>query len=227
MDAPHISNSQILAMLESPEDSLVEMKSLGDTKDLVKTCVAFANSCAVGGPPGVLCYGARDDGTIEEPRNNLASNEKTIRDKLSRIYPSIKYEIRVIPKDGRRLLAVVVPGSSNGPHFSGAAYVRQGASSVPANEELFSRIIDKRERKVREILKWRGQRIFMRRYVVNPAPNQQRNPCAYADAKVVDCTSEWLQLEIGGNLLSFALDDVKLLGYAPQPPEWLQIEVPQ
>jgi hypothetical protein len=66
----------------------------------------------------------------------------------------------------------------------------------------------------------------MRRYVVNPAPTQQRTPWAYGDAKVIDCTAEWLQLEIG-DVFSIALDDVRLLGCSPHPPKWLQIEVPQ
>jgi len=227
MDTFRISNTDILTRLQSPEDSLVEMKSFGDTKDLLKTCVAFANSCAVDGPPGILCYGTQDDGTIQDLRKSLASYEKTVRDKLSGIYPSIKYEIRVIPKEGGSLLAVIVPGSATGPHFAGPAYVRQGASSVPASEEIFSRIIDKRERKVREILRWKGQRILMRRYVTNPAPTQQRTAWAYSDAKVIDCTAEWLQLEIGGDVSSFALDDVRTLGCSPHPPKLLQIEVPQ
>lgn len=226
MDTLRISNIDILARLQSPEDSLVEMKSFGDSRDLLKTCVAFANSCAVDGPPGIVCYGTQDDGTIQDLRKGLASYEKTVRDKLSGIYPGIKYEIRVIPKDGRSLLAVIVPGSAAGPHFAGPAYVRQGASTVPASEELFSRIIDKRERKVREILRWKGQRILMRRYVTNPAPTQQRNPCAYSDAKVIDCTAEWLQLEMG-DVFSIALDDVKVLGCSLHPPKLLQIEVPQ
>ncbi len=227
MDTFRISNTDILARLGSPEDSLVEMKSFGDTKDLLKTCVAFANSCAVDGPAGILCYGTRDDGMIQDLRKSLGSYEKTLRDKLSWIYPAIKYEIRIITKDGGSLLAVIVPGSAAGPHFAGPAYVRQGASSVAASAELFSRIVDKRERKVREILKWKGQRILMRRYVTNPGPIQQRNPWGFADARVVDCTAEWLQLEIGGGFFSFPLDDVKVLGCTPQSPNLLQIEVPQ
>src|SRR5712664_2381440 len=163
MDTFRISNTDILARLESPEDSLVEMKSFGDTKDLLKTWETFANSCAVDGPPGILYYETKDDGTIQDSRKSLASYEKTLRDKLSGIYPSIKYVMRVIPNEGRSLLAVIVPGSATGPHFGGPAYVRQGASIVPASEELFSRIVDKRERKVRDILKWKGQRSEERR----------------------------------------------------------------
>jgi predicted HTH transcriptional regulator len=221
-----ISDPDILKRLESSEDSFIEKKSLGDMKDVVKTCVAFANTCPVEGPPGILCFGVKEDGTIEEGPQNFESMTQKIRDKLSHVYPPVEFKTRIITKDRKGFLAVIVPGSSSGPHFSGPAYVREGSSTVVANEELFPRIIDRRERKVREILKWKDKRILMRRYVLNPAPNQQRNPWAYSDARVVDCTAEWLQLEIGG-AISFPLDDVRLLGYSPQPPNLLQIEVPQ
>jgi predicted HTH transcriptional regulator len=226
VDTFRFSDAEILRRLNSPEDSFVEKKSLGDMRDVVKTCVAFANTCAVEDPPGILCYGVRDDGTIETSTANLDSAQKKIREKLSEVYPPIEYKTRVIPKDGRSFLVLIVPGSANGPHFAGPAYVREGSSTVVASEELFPRIIDSRERKVRGILKWKDQRVLMRRYVIHPAPNQQRNPWAYSDAKVLDCTAEWLQLEIGGSI-SFPLDDVRLLGRSPQPPNLLQIEVPQ
>jgi predicted HTH transcriptional regulator len=227
MQTFRISDTDILKRLESSEDSYLEKKSLNDMEDVVKTCVAFANTCPVEGPPGILCFGVREDGTIEDGLQNLESTTQKIRDKLSQVYPPIEFRTRIITRDGKGFLAVIVPGSSNGPHFSGPAYVREGSSTVVANEELFSMIIDKRERKVREILKWKDKRILMRRYVLNPAPNQQRNPWAYSDARVVDCAAEWLQLEIGGAIFPFPLDDVRLLGHSPQPPNLLQIEVPQ
>ncbi len=222
-----ISDADILRRLDSSEDSFVEKKVFSDSKDVVKTCVAFANSCPVGGPPGILFYGVKDDGTIENSQDNLDPHQKTIRDKLSRVYPSFDYQTRILKKDGKSFLAILVPGSATGPHFSGPAYVREGSSTVKASEDLFSRLIDRRERKVREILRWKNARILMRRYVISPNPIQQRNPWAYSDAKVIDCTAEWLQVEIGGDCIPFALDTVNFLGYAPSPPNWLQIEVPQ
>ena len=227
MDTFRISDAELLQRLDSFEDSFVERKSLNDMKDVVKTCVAFANTCDIGGVPGILFYGMRNDGTIEDLNDNVAdSMQKTIKDKLSVAYPPIEYKTREIRKGERKLLAVIVPGSAKGPHFAGPAYIREGSSTIAASEELFARIVDKRERKVREILKWKDQRILMRRYVMYPAPNQQRNPWAYSDAKVIDCTTEWLHLDIGG-FVPFPLDDVKLLGNSPQPPHPLQIEVPQ
>ena len=222
-----ISDADIIRRLDSSEDSFVEKKVFSDSKDIVKTCVAFANSCPVEGPPGILFYGVKDDGTIENSQGNLDRHQKTIRDKLSQVYPPFDYKTRILKKEGKSFLVILVAGSGAGPHFSGPAYVREGSSTVIASEDLFPRLIDRRERKVREILKWKNARILMRRYVINPSPTQQRNPWAYGDAKVLDCTAEWLQVEIGGDCVPFALDTVNLLGYAPNPPNWLQIEVPQ
>jgi hypothetical protein len=222
-----ISDAEILHRLASSEDSFVERKTFNDSKDIVKTCVAFANSCEVEGTPGLLFYGVRDDGTIEDSHNNLDQSQKMVRDKLGQVYPPIEYKTRIIKRNGQSFLAIIIPGSAAGPHFSGPAYVREGSSTVKASEELFPRLVDRRERKVRKILEWKNQRILMRRYVTNPSPTQQRNPWAYSDARVMDCTAEWLQLEIGGDSFSFALDTVNLLGHAPNPPKLLQIEVPQ
>lgn len=227
MDTFRISDGELLRRLDSFEDSFVERKSLNDMKDVVKTCVAFANTCDVEGAPGILFYGMRNDGSIEDLSDSVADSiQKTIKDKLSVVYPPIEYKTREIRKSGRRLLAIIVAGSAKGPHFSGPAYVREGSVTVAASEELFPRIVDRRGRKVREILKWKDKQILMRRYVLNPAPTQQRNPWAYSSARVIDCTAEWLHLDIGG-FVPFPLDDVRLLGCSPQPPNWLQIEVPQ
>jgi len=135
----------------------------------------------------------KDDGTIENSQGNLDRHQKTIRDKLSQVYPPFDYKTRILKKEGKSFLVILVAGSGAGPHFSGPAYVREGSSTVIASEDLFPRLIDRRERKVREILKWKNARILMRRYVINPSPTQQRNPWAYSDAKVLDCTAEWLQ----------------------------------
>src|SRR5260370_27383273 len=167
MESWRMSDADILQRLESSEDSFEERKSLNDMKDVVKTCVAFANTCDVEGPPGILFYGMRDDGTIEDLSNKLDSVQKTIKDKLSVVYPPITYKTRGVTRNGRTVLAVIVPGSASGPHFSGPAYVREGSPTVAANEDLFPRIVDRRARKVREILKRNNQQILMRRYVLH------------------------------------------------------------
>ena len=86
MDAFRMTDAEILRRLESAEDSFVERKSLGDMRDTAKTCIAFANTCDVEGLPGILFYGVRDDGSIEDA-GNTDSVQKTVKDKLSVVYP--------------------------------------------------------------------------------------------------------------------------------------------
>jgi hypothetical protein len=51
MTSTFSSDAEILKRLRAGEDSFVKRKSVGDWKiDAVKTCVAFANSCPLGGP---------------------------------------------------------------------------------------------------------------------------------------------------------------------------------
>jgi hypothetical protein len=54
-----LSDGDILSRLTTFEDAFVERRSTGNTRDLLKTGVAFANSTPVGYPP-ILFYGVTD-----------------------------------------------------------------------------------------------------------------------------------------------------------------------
>src|SRR5260370_28667222 len=112
MDTFRIFDAEILQRLDSSEDSFVERKSLNDMKDVVKTCVAFANTCDVEGPPGILFYGVGDDGTIEDLSNKLDSAQKTIKDNLSAVYPPITYKTRALTSNAGPVPSVIVPASA-------------------------------------------------------------------------------------------------------------------
>ena len=55
------TDEELLSRLKNFEDQFVERKTASDSKDWVKTAVAFANS-AVEGLPCVLFIGAKDAG---------------------------------------------------------------------------------------------------------------------------------------------------------------------
>jgi predicted HTH transcriptional regulator len=168
-----ISDAEILRRIKVEEDGFVERKSLGDwKKDAVKTCVAFANSCSVDGLPGLLCIGVKDDGTIEPSTQNLDSVQKSFERELKEAYPEIPHQTRIVLSPEGKFLAVIVPGSTQGPHFSGPAYIRVGSQTVEASKEQFDRIIDRQDRRVREILKWKNKQIKLVR--VWPRPGLQR-----------------------------------------------------
>lgn len=221
------SDTEILKRLGAGEDSFVERKSLGDwKKDAVKTCVAFANSCPFEGPPGLLCIGVKDDGVIETSQQDLDTLQKTFERELEQAYPPIPHHTRIVSASQGKFVAVIVPASSQGPHFSGPAYVRSGSKTVKASAEQFAKVIDRRERKVREILKWQNKRVKLVRAWA--APNNLSGRIAgYADVVVMDCDSFVVKLKTTGSdqPVSFPLEHV-VLGHDPQTSS-LTIEVPQ
>lgn len=194
MSVPSITDAEILMRMKT-EDSFVELKVLGQWKDGIRTCVAFANSCSGDGPPGLLCVGIRDDGTVEPPGNeNLDNVQKNFERRLEEAYPPIRHETRVIQTPEGKFLAVIVPGSSDGPHFAGPAYVRVASSTVKANADQFARIIDKRERKIREILKWKDKPIKLERMWVQPS-NLVGRIAGSSTVIVMDCDAIVVKLK--------------------------------
>jgi predicted HTH transcriptional regulator len=136
MPIPTISDTEILQRIKVEEDGFVERKSFGDwKKDAVKTCVAFANSCPVDGLPGLMCIGVRDDGSIEPTTQNLDTIQKSLERELKEAYPEIAHQTRIIVSKEGKFLAVIVPGSTRGPHFSGPAYIRVGSQTIDASTE--------------------------------------------------------------------------------------------
>jgi predicted HTH transcriptional regulator len=224
-----ISDTEILERLRAGEDSFVERKSFGDWKeDAVKTCVAFANSCPFEGPPGLLCIGVKDDGTIENSKDGLDALQKKLERELEEAYPPIPHHTRIVSTPDGKFVAVIVPGSSKSPHFSGPAYVRSGSKITKASEEQFERVIDRGERKVREILKWKNKTIKLVRIWAVPN-NLVGRKAGEADVIVVDCDSFVVKLRTTGLVqptsISFPLDHVTL-GHDPQTGS-ITIEVPQ
>jgi predicted HTH transcriptional regulator len=65
-----LKDEGLLLRLRNFEDNFVERKTSADSKDWLKTVVAFANSTPVG-YPAVLFIGVKDDGTPEERTVNL------------------------------------------------------------------------------------------------------------------------------------------------------------
>jgi predicted HTH transcriptional regulator len=156
-----LKDEELILRLKDFEDSFVERKTSGDSKDWLKTVVAFANSTPVG-YPAVLYIGVKDDGTPEENPGNLDSLQKTFSEKIKQAYPPIYYLMKILNVDGKQSLAVIVPGSADRPHFAGPSYVREGSKSVPASIKQFDTLLALRSSKPYEILKWKGRTISVR-----------------------------------------------------------------
>ncbi len=149
-------NEELLERLGTPEDNFIERKPDGAKREeLRKTIVAFANSVPEG-RTGVLYIGVRDSGDIQGVQNP-DSLQKTIQSICTQdCYPPISYQSEVLPIDNRNVVAVVIPRSVDGPHFSGPAYVRRGSQSITASEEVFNELLTCRLAKPAEILKRKG-----------------------------------------------------------------------
>jgi hypothetical protein len=153
-----LNDEELLLRLRNFEDNFVERKTSGDSKDWLKTLVAFANSTPAG-YPAVLYIGVKNDGTPEEKPVNLDSLQKTFSDRVSEAYPLVYYLTKIVNVSGKQVLAIIVPGSPDRPHFAGQAYIREGSKSVVASRPQFDELIASRNSKAYEILKWKGREI--------------------------------------------------------------------
>ena len=153
---PDLTDTDILNRLSNTEDSTVERKTANDYRDCLKTAVGFSNSLPIG-DPAVVFIGVFDDGRIEDG-NNPESLQRKVSAEIDKIYPAIYPQMKVLEKDGKKFLAMIVRGSGNRPHFAGQAYIRDGTQTIVASEAQFEAAVAQRNNKVYQILSGRGRR---------------------------------------------------------------------
>jgi predicted HTH transcriptional regulator len=147
-----LSDQDLVSRLKNFEDNFVERKTSGDSRDWVKTVVAFANSTPIG-YPAILFIGVRDDGT-PEGNLDLDTLQKTFASKMQVIYPPVYFVTKILGHDSVQFLAIIVPGSTDRPHFAGPSYIRKGSKTEIASEQHFDELLASRSSKSGEILKW-------------------------------------------------------------------------
>ncbi len=152
-----MADNELLSRLGDAEDNFVERKPANPNRDDIrKTVVAFANSVPEG-RTAILFVGIRNDGRFDAVPNT-DKFQKTVREICEQdCYPPIKFSSEVLKPEGGPVVAVVIPASSNKPHFAGPAYVRRGSESVAASEEAFDELVHSRNSKSAAVLKLRGQ----------------------------------------------------------------------
>jgi predicted HTH transcriptional regulator len=205
----NLMDADIELALTRFEDSFVERKTVSDLGDCLKTVVAFANSAPIG-DPAIMFVGVRNNGEIEGSAD-LDKIQGTISNKIANAYPPIYYVTRVLEKQGKQYLAVIIPGSENRPHFAGQAYVRDGSRSITSNEDQFGRLIADRNGKAREILKWKGRQITLKSLddrasfagiVLHRGGSEQFT--------VIDCNQFYVTIDQRGVRDSIALEHIDL-----------------
>jgi Putative DNA-binding domain len=221
-----LTNEEILLKLGQQEDSFVERKSVNDLNDCLKTAVAFANSTPIGFP-AIMFVGVRNNGDIESIPD-LDKLQWSISEKISKAYPTIYTETRILEKDDKKFLAILVPGSPERPHFAGQSFVRDGTKSVVASESQFNALVTQRNNKAYEILKWKGKYITITRVprerLLQGSTVPQHNEVW--KGKVLDCNLFYVSLEAfqkhGTLALSIPLRLVDV-NFDPKN-DWLSIE---
>ncbi len=210
----NLTDQDILLRLNAFEDAFVERKTASDSKDWLKTAVAFANTAPVG-DPAILFIGVRNNGEIEG-NANLDSLQRTLSEKLALAYPSIYYLPKVLHQNGKQFLAVIIPGSAERPHFAGPAYVRDGSQSVVSSPKQFDLLVAERSSKVREILKWKDKTVTIR---LSTQKNMQvvlvlgTSGGGMLAGTIVDCNQFYLTVESiveKNSLISFPLNAIEI-----------------
>ena len=155
---------------------------------------------------GVLFIGVKDDGEIEGlPSHELDSIQKTLNDELRKAFPPIAYECRILSTQGKNLLAVLIPGSSERPHFAGPSFVRVGSETKIASEQQFAALLAERNSKAYEIRRWIGKDV-----VVERAGIRGQTPSRFG-GRLVDCNAWFYTLEIAsGERVSEPVDRVEI-----------------
>lgn len=191
-----LTNEEILLKLGQQEDSFVERKSFNDVNDCLKTAVAFANSTPVG-YPAIIFVGVKDNGDLEDIAD-LDKLQRSISERISKAYPTIYTETRILEKDSKKFLAVLVPGSPDRPHFAGPSFIRDGSKSIPASESQFKTLLAQRDSKAYEILKWKDKDITVtmvpKQVLLDGSTLPQHN--RIWKGRVVDCNLFWVSVEI-------------------------------
>ena len=182
-----LTDADILIRLTDLEDSFTERKTVNDLGDCLKTAVAFANSTPID-YPAILFVGVRNNGEVEGIPNP-EKIQNSVSEKIAAAYPTIYHATRVLARDGKTFLAVVIPGSPSRPHFAGPSYVRDDNKSVLASRDQFDHLIAERNSKAYEILKWRGKIVTKR--IVQTA---NRNATYESPVVIVDCNQFYVRL---------------------------------
>lgn len=198
------TDEELRLKLTDTENSFVERKLFSDSKDWLKTVVAFANSTPID-YPAVLFIGVKDNGSPEARPIDLDAIQKSFSSKLRMAYPPIYYDTRIVDVEGVKVLTVIVPGSSNRPHFAGPAFTRDGCKTVVASDEQFDHLIAQRNDKAYKILEWKDKHITFGRIKVGHS-----QPLGYSRVAIVDCNQHYVTLGVSLRRFSIPLSRIEI-----------------
>jgi len=205
-----LSDEALFIRLRDTEHDFVERKPLAQKGDWLQAAVAFANSAPIGWP-AVLFVGVDDAGVPQQKdAEKLESLAVSVAGILAHAYPSIYFDIRPLHLETGSCLAVIIPGSSNRPHFAGKSYVRVGPQTKEASEEQLSELIAQRSSIGWELLQSAGKQVTwtIRAPYLNGSVRESES-----EATIITCNAHFLTVRIGNQnapLSSFPLGWLEL-----------------
>src|SRR5258706_14454892 len=105
--------------------------------------------------------------------------------------------MKVLEKDSKKFLAVIVRGSENRPHFAGQSFIRDGTQTVVASSEQFEKLIAERSSKTYTISKWIGKSVTVQypaqAYTISGT--SQARPGPIKTASIRDCNNFYVGFE--------------------------------
>ncbi len=142
-----MDRSQLDELIAQGEHTRLEFKrQLSAASRIARTLAAFANTSG-----GILLIGIADDGKIKGVSSEFKEVEKieAATDRL--IQPALSVSYETLSPDGRIVLIVTVPESTEKPHYliddSGkrTIYVRARDKSIPTNKLIITADTENRE----------------------------------------------------------------------------------
>jgi predicted HTH transcriptional regulator len=202
------TEEDLLRLLHSEETTFVERKTIGDTRDIPKTIVAFANTLPPG-QEGVLFIGATNAREIEAHSSSLDDMQKKLSERTKSIYPPVYFTATTIREDGKECLVVIVPGSASRPHFAGELFVRDLSKTVVASAEKYESMLAARTAKTFELQKWKGKHVTVR------TMSRQAGIAYYihdmrSPATLVSADQFYVTVDFGNRIVSHPLKRVQI-----------------
>jgi hypothetical protein len=184
--------------LLTTEDNFIERKSSFDKNELREAAVAFANTLPEG-QTGVIFYGVLPDGALKGMNGqNLDSLQKTIADYLSKdCIPPIEFQTKVLLKDEKEILSVVIYSSKRKPHFPCKSWVRIGSETKQMSEAKFEELIAARNGKTEKVLSWKNQTVTVKYLEFRAQMGGRSFPfdSGWKECNVVDCDAHFITLK--------------------------------
>jgi hypothetical protein len=137
-----MTTDELLARIATGEGPLCEFKeNWKDSTEIREAIVGFANT--VRSPDvGVLFLGLKPDGRPSGKISNADDTQRNVESWIKKSYPRIEgIKPHVLTIQDQAVVAIEIPESRNGPHFTGPAFKRVGSETKEASREMFEEMI--------------------------------------------------------------------------------------